>query len=92
MIERQELFCHDCQNYIQFNVDLSLTGNHIFKCPRCQHEHCRVVMDGKITDIRWDQRNMTYFVSPWSISVSTSSTTTGTFLNQCWANSIESTG
>lgn len=38
-------------------MDLSLNGNHVLKCPNCGHEHCRVVKDGVITDIRWDQRN-----------------------------------
>lgn len=57
MIERQELYCHNCGGYVQFDMDLSLNGNHVLKCPNCGHEHCRVVKDGVITDIRWDQRN-----------------------------------
>ncbi len=56
-IERQELWCHDCEHYVQFNMDLSVDGNHVLECPNCGHEHCRVVKDGKITDIRWDSRN-----------------------------------
>ena len=57
MIERQELHCHACDRYVQFNMDLSLNGNHVLKCPNCGHEHCRVVTDGKITADRWDSRN-----------------------------------
>ena len=77
MVERQELFCHDCQKYVQFDIDLSLDGNHVFECPNCKHEHCRVVRDGKITDIRWDQRNgPTYCVSYLSMTTSSSSTYT----------------
>ena len=56
-IERQELFCHECNNYVQFDIDVSLNGNHVIKCPKCGHEHCRVVKNGIITDIRWDSRN-----------------------------------
>jgi hypothetical protein len=56
-MERQELWCHDCQNYVQFDIDTSLNGNHVIKCPNCGHEHCRVVTDGKITETRWDSRN-----------------------------------
>lgn len=56
-IERQELWCHDCSGYVQFDLDTALNGNHVLTCPRCGHEHCRVVQDGQITDIRWDSRN-----------------------------------
>ena len=56
-IERQELFCHACSKYVQFDLDLGLDGNHVLNCPNCGHEHCRVVKNGKITDVRWDQRN-----------------------------------
>jgi hypothetical protein len=54
---RQELYCHACDQYVQFVMDLSKDGNHVLECPNCKHEHCRVVKDGVITDIRWDQRN-----------------------------------
>lgn len=54
---RQEIHCHNCDQYVQFVMDMTKNGNHILTCPVCQHEHCRVVENGKITDIRWDQRN-----------------------------------
>jgi hypothetical protein len=61
---RQELYCHACDKYVQFVVDMELDGNHVLKCPNCEHEHCRVVREGHITDIRWDSRNgPTYFVN-----------------------------
>ena len=53
MIERQELYCHDCEKYVRFEMDLALNGNHIVKCPSCGHEHCRFVENGRITDVRW---------------------------------------
>ena len=76
---RQELYCHACDGYVQFIVDLSLNGNHVLHCPNCGHEHCRVVRDGVITDIRWDSRNGTFTVtttaySPVAIYGATSST------------------
>lgn len=58
MKERQELWCHECNQYVQFNIDVSLNGNHVIKCPVCGHEHCRVVKDGVITEVRWDSRNI----------------------------------
>lgn len=56
-IERQELHCHDCGKYIQFDLDLEVDGNHVLECPVCKHQHCRVVQKGKVSDIRWDNRN-----------------------------------
>ncbi len=56
-IEKQELHCHACGNYVQFDIDMSLDGNHVLECPKCKHEHCRVVKNGVITAERWDQRN-----------------------------------
>lgn len=74
MIERQELYCHECGRYVQFDIDVSLNGNHVLNCPNCGHEHCRVVKNGLITEDRWDSRNPTYNVSTWSMSTSTTST------------------
>lgn len=28
-IERQELYCHGCGGYVQFNLDLSVDGNYV---------------------------------------------------------------
>lgn len=54
---RQEIHCHACGKFVQCRLDMALNGNHVIECPECGHEHCRVVKDGRITDIRWDQRN-----------------------------------
>jgi len=93
MNERQEIHCHDCQQYVQFDIDLSLNGNHVLECPNCGHEHCRVVKEGIITEDRWDSRNgQSIFISTSSITSTaistydtstagtayTSTTTTGT--------------
>ena len=97
MIERQELYCHDCTQYVQFDVDLELDGNHVFNCPNCGHEHCRVVKNGRITDIRWDRRNgPTVYVPRVTITSSTTSTydlyaadsgTRSFYLYQAWSTS-----
>ena len=77
MIERQELHCHECDKYVQFNFDMSLNGNHVLKCPNCGHEHCRVVKNGIITSDRWDQRNgAAIYVSTTTISFTSTSTYT----------------
>lgn len=75
MFERQELHCHNCDKYVQFDLDMELNGNHILTCPNCGHKHCRVVKDGKITDDRWDSRNPnSYQVNTATITYTTSST------------------
>jgi len=75
MNERQEIWCHNCNHYVQFDIDMELDGNHVLLCPNCQHEHCRVVKNGVITDDRWDSRNATYYVSIASAATSTTSVT-----------------
>lgn len=98
-IERQELHCHECRRYVQFDLDLSLNGNHVLNCPNCGHQHCRVVRDGRITDIRWGHFNgPAITVSPYSIVASTASvltnytlasgTTNGAFLHGAWLNTM----
>ena len=94
MIERQELHCHDCNRYVQFDIDIELNGNHVLNCPNCGHEHCRVVENGRITDVRWDQRNgnlQTYIVTSGTAtttatSIDTTSTGGSTFSTDMWLN------
>lgn len=92
MIERQELYCHNCDRYVQFDLDTELEGNHILNCPNCGHEHCRVVHNGQITDQRWASRNSAvYTVATSSITstntstFTTSSASTATTYNS-WLN------
>ena len=59
----QEIYCHNCRSYVTFKMDMGLNGNHVIICPKCKHEHCRVVKDGEITSDRWDSRNNTFYVS-----------------------------
>jgi DNA-directed RNA polymerase subunit RPC12/RpoP len=97
MIERQELYCHNCGKYVQFDLDLSINGNHVLLCPNCGHEHCRVVKDGVITGDRWDSRNNnTYYISSNLTAYTTTSTystsnTTSTFLYVSWMNATATT-
>lgn len=73
-MERQEIHCHHCGKYVQFDMDMSLNGNHVLPCPNCGHEHCRVVKDGIITEERWAQRNGdTIQISSTTITVTSSS-------------------
>jgi len=81
MIERQELWCHDCQRYVQFDIDVSLNGNHVIVCPNCGHEHCRVVENGRVTEVRWDSRNGGMSGVQTYIATGTTSSDTSTYAN-----------
>jgi hypothetical protein len=85
-IEKQEIHCHECQMYVRFELDMAMNGNHVLNCPNCGHEHCRVVKNGKITDVRWDQRNgPTYNVSQYTITyTATTATTSDYFIYDAW--------
>lgn len=100
MVERQEIHCHECGKYVQFDIDVSLNGNHVLNCPNCDHEHCRVVENGRITDIRWDSRNgPTYQIGSATLSNvsimmaagTSSSTTTHYIVAQSWLNTMSTT-
>lgn len=102
-LERQELHCHACDRYVQFTVDTALNGRHVLHCPNCDHEHCRVVINGRITDERWASRNGGLSGLPTFVVASTSTTSTAlstfdtcstggrsVFLYQSWLNTTAS--
>ena len=94
MKEKQELHCHECNRYVQFDIDMELNGNHVLNCPNCGHEHCRVVKDGVITEDRWSSRNRGRYivtgatataVSTWTTCSSSASTAdTDIYLYDAW--------
>lgn len=103
---RQEIHCHECDRYVQFEIDMDLDGNHVFNCPKCGHEHCRVVKNGEITEERWDRRNRNTYtirVSSWSSTSNPYYTdgtggsyytgiTTSSFLRDSWNSAGTDTG
>jgi hypothetical protein len=54
---RQAMYCHACGHDFSADMNMQADGNHVFDCPHCKHEHCRVVRGGVITGDRWDRRN-----------------------------------
>jgi hypothetical protein len=56
-IEITEIHCHECDGYIRFALDKGKNGEHVVVCPKCGHEHCRVIKDGVVTGDRWSSRN-----------------------------------
>jgi DNA-directed RNA polymerase subunit RPC12/RpoP len=76
-IERQELSCHNCKKYVQFNIDLSLDGEHEIICPNCGHIHYRVIKKGIITEARWSSSNVgmnTYVINTTQLTCTATST------------------
>ncbi len=45
-----EIYCHGCWGYVRFILDTGVNGHHLIRCPKCGHEHRRVVKDGKVED------------------------------------------
>jgi uncharacterized protein YbaR (Trm112 family) len=93
MKEVTELYCHACNGYFKVEFDLELSGNHVVACPKCKHEHCRVIQGGKVTGDRWGQRNgQTYNYAPsmttYTATASTDSSSAGSWcLADSWNNS-----
>ena len=48
--------CTECHKQFVALLNFSVTGNHVIECPHCGHEHCRVIENGQMTEIRWDSR------------------------------------
>ena len=53
-----EFWCH-CEDlsggggYVYVKLNTNLEGNHVVKCPNCNHKHYRVVKGGIITNCRF---------------------------------------
>jgi hypothetical protein len=55
---RTDMHCHECENTFIAQFEEKLNGNHIATCPYCFHEHCRVIIDGVISEVRWDHQRL----------------------------------
>jgi len=90
--EITEFYCHECDGYIRVELDYDLNGNHVVECPKCGHEHCRVIKDGKVTSDRWDQRNRnTYNYQTTTASYYTTSMFDSTSSGTSTATTVSST-
>lgn len=82
MIENQELYCHNCDRYVQFRLDTELDGKHIITCPNCGHKHYRYINNGKISDRRWRSSSINTNPQPtYQTPTLSSSSTSVTFSN-----------
>lgn len=86
---RTDMHCHGCGKGFIAELDFSVSGNHVVECPRCGHEHCRVIEDGMITGERWDSRygEAVQGRSFWKSDVLPAQTSTASaFLRDLWLN------
>lgn len=84
---RTDMHCHQCGKGFIALLDFSIDGQHVVECPRCGHEHCRVIKDGVITGERWDSRQGRVIRgrSFWKSTVLPAATTTAAeYLRQAW--------
>ena len=88
MIERQELWCHACERYVQFDIDVSLDGQHVITCPNCGHEHYRIIKNGVITEARWGSSNG--YIGNTYITYGATTSIISTYNNYIAGNSITS--
>lgn len=44
----QEFYCGECRGYFLVHLNMSLNIEVHIKCPKCGHEHRRVIKDGEI--------------------------------------------
>ncbi len=82
---RQSMYCMECGHDFSVDMDMKADGNHVFNCPYCKHEHCRIVKNGEITDERWDVRPGRATITYYDTTI-TAGTYTGasTFLQDAW--------
>jgi DNA-directed RNA polymerase subunit RPC12/RpoP len=69
--------CHDCGKEFTARYP-ERDGAVVILCPHCQHEHCRIIAEGRVTEARWDSRNRRYYSvqSPY-LTFSNATTVTG---------------
>ena len=47
----QEFYCGECQGYFVVRLNMALNFEAYIKCPKCGHEHRRVIKDGQIHEV-----------------------------------------
>lgn len=87
---RTDMDCHQCSKGFIAELDFSINGNHVVECPRCGHEHCRVIKDGVITSERFDSKYNRVDVEKrcvWKSDVLQIKTSTASaFIREAWLN------
>ena len=86
-IQRQELHCPECRGSYRFDLDFELDGNHEVVCPGCGHTHYRIIINGRITETRYQPYDSyaTYAATSYQMySTSSDSTTDTSYSSSDW--------
>jgi hypothetical protein len=51
-----EFYCDECKKYNIINLLSDLNGLHIIKCGFCNHNHYRLIKQGNMTDLRFNEK------------------------------------
>jgi DNA-directed RNA polymerase subunit RPC12/RpoP len=93
---RTDMECTECGKTFRAELDYSVNGNHVVECPYCAHEHCRVIVGGRVTGERWDTRHQRVDVPArhvWKSNVTpgAQTSTAAWFIRERWANREDGT-
>lgn len=87
---RTDMSCHNCSKTFVAELNFDINGSHVIECPHCMHEHCRKIVDGFITEDRWDTRNQrkdAIYCQVWKSNlIQATTSTTSAFLRERWLN------
>lgn len=85
MIVPTKLYCHGCGKDFIAKMDMELNGNHEIICPNCGHVHYRVVENGEVTGERYRSSMQTYSCSTVYVTITNTSSTSGSiYLSDSW--------
>lgn len=87
-LRQEELWCHECTNYVQFKLDYDLDGRHILHCPVCTHMHYRIIRKGRITAERWGQDPRQGAGSSFMVTGTITASSTSMDVGTGWTNTI----
>lgn len=90
---RTEIDCHNCGGFFWWDYEDDINGNFKIICPKCGHDHYRVVRNGVVTDERWDrspsQNTQTVFISSaayHTTAYETYGSTGSSYFQTAWMN------
>ena len=92
--DRQELYCHGCDRFVQWIQTFEVDGHYHVKCPNCGHDHYRSVHGGKVTDDRYMpyvpyvRVRATWAASTSAVSYSSSTSSTGSLFSSPTGGSL----
>lgn len=86
-----EFYCDQCRGFNTVDLDNELNGLHTIICGKCKHKHFRVVTNGELSDVRFDEKaikryklNIFTYTGKWKEK----SWEKTPFLSELWAKTV----